>query len=783
MPRVCCRTYGPGVVVYLLITAITAAHFWGDSTDYAVEILSNQRFWEFGHLFWRPLGALLMTAAPAAWLPAADDHAAVVLLLAGVSWLAGLACVVGLRGLLRWADINGWPADIAVGALVVSHAFLNYAQTATPYVPGLAMLLVGCCLLTRAAVQPVPPRWSGVGGGLALGAAVGFWLLYLWALPAALLTPLFLGGCDRPRWRLALRASVTCALLIAACYAVALISLHITSADALSAWIADSAHDVVRVRGVGRAAFGLPRSYVHMGQDGVLFKRYLLADPLNPTSAVDLLRLSLWKIGLFYLVAFALTVGLLRCVRGRRMLGLLAIAAVPTLGFAIVWQGGDLERYLPLTPFFMLALGGLFALERVPLGCRIAAGLLILTMASSNLPVMLRPRLAAEQQRLLARVEGWSALRRPQSRLFYVRDEIESLKRNLPLWPRAEALPLEVAAAPGLADTPRWRQDVAQRFFEIWDQHGDVWIARRLLARTPRPEWNWVEGDDPALSWHDLPAFFGALETDAQIGGADGFLRVTASPANRQRLEEVARRPVVGLGRRLAPVQLLVPGVCLNRAGDHIAHAAAKGEALANVAAGEVDQRGLDHLQSQREIGREAQRVLQGGKVGDGHAGPRDHQQRGEFQDAARLHPLRQVVERIGADNQAQLGFSVLPAQFFQSEIGVTWARSVFFQFINTKNRVAGNGELQHLDALLEASQLVGLLVRRAGGRHEQHLIELGLFATLLGQDEVPQVHGIERAAENAQAHIEDSVTVSPARADGSRCSASTRLRFRAAPD
>src|SRR6202030_3009590 len=107
----------------------------------------------------------------------------------------------------------------------------------------------------------------------------------------------------------------------------------------------------------------------------------------------------LWKLALFYLLLLALGIGLLRSPRGRRLLGLFAVAALPTIGFAVAWQGGDLERYLPLYPFLFLAVAGLFSLERVPFVCRTAAFVFFLAAAASNVTVMARPARWSEQQR------------------------------------------------------------------------------------------------------------------------------------------------------------------------------------------------------------------------------------------------------------------------------------------------------------------------------------------------------------------------------------------------
>ena len=58
---------------------------------------------------------------------------------------------------------------------------------------------------------------------------------------------------------------------------------------------------------------------------------------------------------------------------------------------------------------------------------------------------------------------------------------------------------------PGQEENAHWREHFGRRIVAVWDKGGDVWIAKRLLAETPRPEWTWVEGDDKYLSWRDYP--------------------------------------------------------------------------------------------------------------------------------------------------------------------------------------------------------------------------------------------------------------------------------------
>ena len=63
------------------------------------------------------------------------------------------------------------------------------------------------------------------------------------------------------------------------------------------------------------------------------------------------------------------------------------------------------------------------------------------------------------------------------------------------------------------------------------------------------------------------------------------------------------------------------------------------------------------------------------------------------------------------------------------------------------------DGQFEHLAALLEPGDPAVRLVRRVGARHEPDLVEPGLVAALLGQDQVAHVDRVERAAEDADAH------------------------------
>jgi hypothetical protein len=538
------RQYAALAALYAAATLLCRAWFMGDTVDYAVEALRFDRGgWEFGHLWWVPLGWAVRSLA------GVEDIPGVVRIFLAVNWLAGLACVLLLRGLLARAGVAGRVASAVTVAFLFTHAFLNFALTGSSYVPGLACLHLAFYL---ALTGPERGVWPSLGAGLALGAAVCFWFPYVLAVPGVVLAPLVLrgevsGGVDprrpdrrdepggSPLW-FAARLALAFRLLVGLAYGAAAVSLGITDVAGFRAWMARSAHGVT-TRGAARMVFGLARSFISMGDDGVLFKRYLLKDPYNPVSLADLVRLSLWKFLLFYLALAAVGVNLLAGGARWRRLFLLALAgALPAVAFGVFWQGGDMERYLPLYPVFFLAFAGALSPGAGWRVTRRLAGAFFLVMVVVNALALAAPEVGRYRRRLADRLGDLPERLPPGSRLFVVRDRLHLLPRDFPLEPATGGLVIVEAVVPGLADTPNWRREFAEQAGRAWRDGGEVWLSNRLLNDRPRPDGTWVEGDDPRLKWADVPAYFRRFNTDADRGGDDGFVRLARSPGNRRLL-------------------------------------------------------------------------------------------------------------------------------------------------------------------------------------------------------------------------------------------------------
>lgn len=533
----------PPLVIYILATWLTAPLNIGDTPVYVDAILrvvngGSTRFWdqggflsfwEFGHLLWRPLGWFAFKVLHS--FVTTDLRAGVTQALLVLNWLFGLLAIFSLQGLVQQITDKPWAAFIATIGLIFTNAFLNYAQSGCSYVPGLALLLFGFYLLVVAAAEM--SRWKAIVAGVALAGAVGMWFPYSCAVPATLLSPLFLFGISRADVRTVITATIACALVGILMYGAAVAALGLRSVSEVRQWARSSSHEVTENRGAARVLFGIPRSLINMGTDSVYFKRFLKKDPYNPVGLIDLARRSLWKIAYAYLFLFALVAGMFSARSGRRLFWLFLFGAVPVIGFAWLFAGGVLERYFPLFPLIFLAAAFCLGANEVKRGWRYLALSFILVTCVVNGLALSNRVVNREQEATLGRVRDLFPLVHENTRIFVPPQD--------QLWGGAGRLQFEQQtdfhvdpiAILGTVQVPQWKSDVARTTLTAWDQQNDVWIAKRFLSRTPRAEWNWTEGEDTRITWAEMYDFFLHLETNKQVGGDDGFVRLSPSESNK----------------------------------------------------------------------------------------------------------------------------------------------------------------------------------------------------------------------------------------------------------
>lgn len=542
--------YGPAVIAYCLVTLFTQAHFTGDAPDYVDSILAYDRgqyyeFWEFGHVLWRPLGWLLMKASRPLLLTVSggDLEAGTTLLLIGLSWIAGLVSVIALAAIVRRFCSSRIIITVTVLALITSHAFLNFAQTGSSYIASLCSMLLALSVLMRPPAEPLSMRHA-VTAGVFITLMICFWLPFIVVVPAMLIAPLAISTRHRMPWRTAIATALVAGTLTAGIYlAVAVGPVGVRNAGGFRTWMQQTTGKTAQDKGLARTVLGFARSFIHTGNEGMLFKRYLVRDPFNPVSAFDLLRLSLWKLMLFFLFLPALVLNLFRSADGKRFLVPLGLAAITVVGVGVYWQGGDIERYLPLYPMMFIAVGCVLCSKRSLRVLNYLVLVFLSAAAITNLYAMSPPVLAAQQAKASARISAVAPRLKPGSRVFVVnyQDDLYSFQRNFPfnLIVRSHKLKVGSLVEVSGKDAPQWRKTFAAQAQSAWNDGGDVWVTSRVLSARPKADWNWVEGDDKRVSWNDVHQFFSQLDVGESIGGEDGFVLVLPSAKTKLILDQV----------------------------------------------------------------------------------------------------------------------------------------------------------------------------------------------------------------------------------------------------
>jgi 4-amino-4-deoxy-L-arabinose transferase-like glycosyltransferase len=548
------RVVAGTAVAYLAMWIVTRYVFIADAPDYASDILNERfgescSFFEFGHLAWRPLGYLV--SAPLIDASSAADRDAwlgTLNVLHGLAGLAGLGAVVTATLWMRTYVRQAAALIAGVAVFLIARMFVNYAHVGSPYMPALCALCTGLWLGARGPDDPPRSTLRVGGAGVALGSSALLWGPFLFALPGAVLAPLLLERDTRSAFRrvLVLGASAIVTLLAAVAF-VAWVHAF-TSLSEIKDWVS-AAGSVGSMSGVPRVVIGFARAVVDHGQYPALVKRFLMPDPLNPVAPSDLLQVQLAKFVFFYASLAAILLGAFRHPFGRRAVGFLVTFSVPVLLFAALWRGGDLERYMPLLPPLALVVAVATEAARHQRWLRltlIAAGLVVLV---SNGAVLLAWRVAGASRSALQRLPGAGA--GDSARLFVVsqwNDPLMQFERNNPQDPLVRrGLTLYPLISPGGPDSPRWREHFAARAARYLANSQPVYVSRRLLASKPRPEWGWVEGDDPSVQWRDFGAFFARLDLDSTaVQSTEEFLLLPPTSRNKAELDSLVAPSAAG---------------------------------------------------------------------------------------------------------------------------------------------------------------------------------------------------------------------------------------------
>jgi len=550
------RSFLPALALYAVCLALTQPPYFGDTLFYAEDVLQfrsghwSMRFnplWEFGHVLWRPIGALLAPLALAwvpdsiAWTPTLKITVGLIIL----SQIFGALTVVLFYDLIREFVSSLWIRMILIGAFIWMNPFLAYSQAGVPYVAALFFLTLAVWLQFKY----VPSTKLAVGISVALGMAVLLWFPFVLVVPAAaLLGTFFYEGIFPQRkesWLHPVTVGVlTCLLVAAGIGAGGWLAGARSSADFL-AWYEDAKHGWSQNRQWLRAVSGITRLFFELGNDGLYIKRFVLKDPYSPPlSLLDLFRFSLWKIAAGYVFLGGIVVLAAFSRRARPALIGLTLAAGPLLFFSLfLFEPGSPERFMPILPFLFLALAaGWDAAGRVAPILKASTLVVLCLIPIANAPLFMGG-LSSELRTAADRLADYRQHAQSQDLLITVtfNDPLTRLIDRRPLHPanRPSQIPtygvIEVAAN----TAPRWRERFADETFRQWKQNKQVWISKSLLRDRPEPYVNWVEGDSPSAHWRDFYEFMTRLSYDRETARSDGFVRLAPSPANRLLLQEL----------------------------------------------------------------------------------------------------------------------------------------------------------------------------------------------------------------------------------------------------
>jgi len=552
------------ILLFVTLFLITVPETTQDTPGYARQTVTYMQggeptlLWEFGHLLWRPLGLALWRAVHplmASW-SGGSTTVEIIALLCAVNAIAGLTLTVLMFAICRRLGLREWSAFSITGGVLLCSPVLNYVHSGMSYIPGLTLHFAGLWLILKSVQTARRATLYAILAGIALALAFCLWFPYILSVPAALLAGWLTTSNHNsappllPREQRRRLLAITAVSLTATGAALLLggaVAGKVSSLPVFMQWIISSGHGYQPGRRLLRFPAGLTRSFIYIGDDGLMLKRFMFGDPYAPVHKADLLFTGAWKVPLVVAAFACLLAGLARRREGWSALAVAVCGILPTFLFAVlVYDPSPSERYLAAYPALIFAV---CALLRQSAGFRVTRfGLVVFTfaLAAVNLKAYgwdfrTTSALASARVRLIREY----ADKPGDITLLLDQDPLEQHFWRFPLARenRQGTLPTYVAIVPGNKSVVTWRRDSACRILQAWEDRGNAWLSTRLLAPRPQPGWRWAEYGDRHVKWADLPEFFSLFGTDAQVGNEDGFRRVARTEENRLLLQSYCNAP------------------------------------------------------------------------------------------------------------------------------------------------------------------------------------------------------------------------------------------------
>ena len=537
-------------IAFLVEIVFTRSSFFADTYFYIEDISGYMRgspaaairMWDFGHILLRPLGvALSPIAAHFAHSNTANVQLwSITVALVAMSWVSTLICAIYIAALGLQITRSPLASTVAAIGFLYTNTIINLSRAGTSYIPGIACITIATYVASGR-------RSRGWLPGLFAGTAVLLWVPYILTIPAVLLSRVLSPASGRPSGSrrfvdFAVRFCIFAGLVIGLGYSIAIFSRGISNWADLMHWIREASHDESRQGRIVRLFFGLPRSLIAMNNDGILFKRFLFHDPYARVTWLDVLRVSLAKVVIFYLAAAFLIRHLLMSVTGRRVFVIFVLALIPNLLLAIAFESGSMERYLATFPFLFLSAA---VVSEWPPSSFTGVGiaLLICALSIGNAVSLSTNSIELSERQENTRIAALSRCNNFDIVFLLTAQDGLFAMRYRPFDTSAKKLPYLVPIQPLGGDIAAWRSKFAASTLETWNRGREVWVTSRVLAKTPEPGWNWVEGDDSRISWIAVHRFFDQLEPGGVSGGSDEIFKIAPSERNRQILSGLMPYP------------------------------------------------------------------------------------------------------------------------------------------------------------------------------------------------------------------------------------------------
>lgn len=550
------------ISAYTSMLVFTRPISFGDTIFYVQAILvfgkhadatAMQSLLDFGHLLWRPLGWLLFASVRALpWISLGEDRVQVLRILICISVLSGAIATAMLYLICRDLGLR-LPVSILVCiTFIFSNAVIYAAQTGLSYMFGLALLMAALWLVICRG--PMSGKWINRGvwcAGILLALSAASWFPFILVAPTvALAAAVPWEDSERFSIRhlsLARVGKLTGASLVAAAiiFGTAARALQINSLEGVKAWVSGSAHGWRQSSNLLRLGMGLPRCCVALKDDaGVVWKRFLFHDPYAPVRPHELFQSSLFLMTAFYFGLLLLLYTLVRSSRGRVLLWLLIVAALPVLCFSVfLFEPGSIERFMPVFPFYFVALGYQLNFVWPNIKQRSLALIYPAVLICFSLAVYNNRSVERHWEAARIRLEALNRQLPSESTVALLAnwDEVFLFAKDNPLHDMfSQSLNLWVVLQPAHERIFTWRERFAARTLEAWDRQSEMWVSERLFAESPLPDWGWVEGDDRAIRWVEVPEFCRQFQYDKKIGNRDGFVRLARTESNLALLEQIA---------------------------------------------------------------------------------------------------------------------------------------------------------------------------------------------------------------------------------------------------